>query len=421
MKTSFPKSKIEVVLLEGIHDSAAELFRDEGFSVRTEKTSLEGQELLDAIRDAHILGIRSKTQITPEVIAESQRLLALGCFCIGTNQVALQDAAKAAVPVFNAPFSNTRSVAELTIAETIMLSRRTFERAKAMHEGTWSKSAARSHEIRGKVMGIVGYGHIGSQVSVLAEAMGMHVIYFDVAPKLPLGNATAVRSLEELLDTADIVTLHVPATPQTAGMIGREEIRRMKRTAHLINNARGSVVDVDALAVALREERLAGAALDVFPDEPAAREATFVNPLQGIANVILTPHVGGSTQEAQENIGGEVAAKLTKFINNGSTTGAVNVPNVDLPEQSKARYGFAEAGDDAPRPHRILHFHQNTAGVLAKVNNAISELGVNVAAQHLQTAGELGYVVLDVDPSNGNELKAKLNEIPETIRTRILW
>ena len=417
MKTSFPKGKIEVVLLEGVHPDGEQLVTAEGFSVRTEKGALQGEDLARALAGAHVLGIRSKTQLTAEVLAAAPRLLTVGCFCIGTNQVALDAAAAAGVPVFNAPFSNTRSVAELTIAEVIMLGRRTFERSYAMHQGKWVKSAARSHEVRGKTLGIVGYGHIGSQVSVLAEAMGMRVAYYDLLPKLPLGNAVPCESLGELLAQSDFVTLHVPATAATEGMIGPAELAAMKTGAHLINNARGGVVDLGALAAELKQGRLGGAALDVFPEEPVGKEAAFESPLLGLGNVILTPHIGGSTLEAQAAIGREVAGKLLKFVNNGSTTGAVNAPEVELPAQDRG----TNAGDAELRPHRILHFHRNVPGVLTQINAAISELGVNVCSQHLETRGEVGYVVLDVDPSNANELRAVMDTIPETIRTRILW
>lgn len=419
MKTSFPKNKIEVVLLEGVHAEGVGLLDREGFSVRAEPNALVGDELRDAISTAHLVGIRSKTQLTPELLETAGRLLAVGCFCIGTNQVAIDEAATAGIPVFNAPFSNTRSVAELTIAEIIMLSRRTFERSSAMHAGRWIKSADRSHEVRGKTLGIVGYGHIGSQVSVLAEAMGMRVCYYDLASKLPLGNAERCESLGELLKRSDFVTLHVPATATTERLIGPGELGTMKLGAHLINNARGSVVDLDALASSLRSGRLGGAALDVFPDEPAGKDAEFDSPLRGLENVILTPHIGGSTIEAQANIAREVATKLLRFVNNGSTSGAVNVPELDLPEQPKPDAGKSAADDR--RPHRILHFHRNVPGVLSKVNRAISDLGVNVVSQRLETRGPVGYVVLDVDPSNAAELTARMDDIDETIRTRVLW
>ncbi len=415
--TSFPKDRISVVLLEGVHDAAARLFEAETFSVRREKKALAGEDLLEAVRGAHVLGIRSKTQIDAGVLAAAGRLLCVGCFCIGTNQVDLRTAKLAGIPVFNAPFSNTRSVAELTVAEIVMLHRRLGDRVRQMHAGEWDKSAAGAHEIRGRTLGIVGYGHIGTQVSILAEALGMRVVYYDLTAKLPLGNARACGTLEELLEVSDVVTLHVPEDRTTRGMLGAEQIRRMKPGAFLINNARGTVVDVPALAAALREGRLGGAAMDVFPDEPKGADEPFESELRGLANVILTPHIGGSTAEAQENIGLEVAGKLIRFVNNGSTAGAVNVPQVDLPAQPRRTDGAGTA----QRQHRVLHFHKNVPGVLSGLHRIISDLGINVVGEYLQTDPEVGYVVLDVDPSNGNELKERLDGVRETIRTRILW
>ncbi|MEO0513145.1 MAG: phosphoglycerate dehydrogenase [Planctomycetota bacterium] len=410
--TSFPKSEIKVVLLEGIHEAAAEAFRAEGFDVRTHKGAMSTPELLEAAGDAHLVGIRSKTRLEPEFFAGASRLLGVGCFCIGTNQVALASSRDACVPVFNAPFSNTRSVAELTIAELVVLSRKVGDRSREMHEGVWQKSAAGSHEIRGMTLGIVGYGHIGSQVSVLAEAMGLRVVFFDVVPKLALGNAVALGSLEELLEVSDAVTLHVPATAATKDLIGAAELARMKPGAMLINNSRGSVVDVRALALAIGEGRLGGAAVDVFPEEPKLSGEGFESALRGLPNVFLTPHIGGSTEEAQANIGRDVSSKLLKFVNNGSTTGAVNVPEVDLPGQRSV---------DGTRSHRILHFHKNEPGVLAAIHGTISEAGVNVLGEYLQTDRELGYVVLDVDPSHGREALERLGQIAQTVRTRELW
>lgn len=411
MKTSFPKDKIEIVLLESIHADGADELRSIGYTVRAHKGALEGDALLDEIRRAHVVGIRSKTQLTGEVLGACERLLAVGCFCAGTNQVDLGHAAGAGVPVFNSPFSNTRSVAELTIAETVCLHRRLTERSAAAHRGEWDKSAAGSHEVRGKVMGIVGYGHIGSQVSVLAEAMGMRVVYFDVASKLPLGNARQVGSLGELLAEADVVTLHVPETATTKGLIGADQIARMKPGACLINNARGTVVDLDALAGAVRSGAIAGAAIDVFPVEPAKNGEPFESPVQGLGNVILTPHIGGSTAEAQRSIALDVAGKLARFIDTGSTVGAVNAPEVDLPEQP--------GGGD--RPHRILNFHRNVPGVLGQIHRAAAELGVNISGQYLRTRESVGYVVIDVDPSDADTFVERINAIPETIRTRVLW
>ncbi|MBL8991609.1 MAG: phosphoglycerate dehydrogenase [Phycisphaerae bacterium] len=413
MKTSFPKDKIRVVLLEGIHPAARRMLADEGLSVTLMDTALEGAALDKAVAGAHLVGIRSKTQLSSATLASAQRLLAVGCFCIGTNQVDLKAAQQRGVAVFNAPFSNTRSVAELTIAEVVALHRRLADQSAAVHAGRWDKSAEGAHEVRGRTLGIVGYGHIGSQVSVLAEAMGMRVLFFDIASKLPLGNARPCRTLDELLRQADCVSLHVPETPATRGLIGRAQLRTMKRGALLINNARGSVVDVPALAAALRDGHLGGAAADVFPHEPAGRGERFRSELQGLANVILTPHVGGSTEEAQEAIALDVCGKLLRFLNNGSTTGSVNMPVVDLPEQPGA--------DEPRRSHRILHLHRNVPGVLGSINGACAALGVNISAQYLQTLGDVGYVVLEVDAQHGKRLLVNLRAMPETIRVRPLW
>lgn len=410
--TSFPKDKIRVVLLEGVHDLAAEAFSKEGFDVTTMRGALSPEELVEQAADAHVLGIRSKTKLVDGFFEVASRLLAVGCFCIGTNQVALRAARSRCVPVFNAPFSNTRSVAELTIAELVVLSRRVGDRSREMHEGVWNKSAAGAHEIRGMTLGIVGYGHIGTQVSVLAESMGLKVLFYDVVPKLALGNAQGVDTLEELLERSDAVTLHVPATEATFGMIGEGELGRMKPGALLINNARGSVVDNDALAAALDAGRLGGAALDVFPEEPKSSGEAFENPLRGKPNVFLTPHIGGSTEEAQANIARDVSTKLLRFVNNGSTMGAVNVPQVDLPEQRRS---------DGTRCHRILHFHENVPGVLADVHRAISDRGVNVTGEYLQTDPELGYVVLDIDPSDERQAIEGLSRVRGTSRMRVLW
>lgn len=413
MKTSFPKDKIEIVLLESVHqDGVAELQRA-GFTVRTHKGALEGGALLNEIRRAHVVGIRSKTELRPDILSQCERLLTIGCFCAGTNQVSLDFAAARGVPVFNSPFSNTRSVAELTIAEIICLHRRVTERSAAAHRGEWDKSADGSHEVRGRTLGIVGYGHIGSQVSVLAESMGMRVIYFDIASKLPLGNAQQVSSLGELLSRADTVTVHVPETPTTKGLIGRRELSQMRKGAYFINNARGTVVDLNALAEAVRAGQIGGAALDVFPEEPAKNGDRFVCPVQGVPNMILTPHIGGSTAEAQRAISLDVAAKIMRFIDTGSTVGSVNVPEVELPEQP--------APEGGPRAHRILNFHRNVPGVLGQIHKAAAELGVNVSGQYLRTRGEVGYVVIDVDPSDADAFIDRVKAIPETISTRVLW
>jgi D-3-phosphoglycerate dehydrogenase len=413
MKTSFPKDKIEIVLLESIHPDGAADLEATGYSVRSHKGALEGDALLEEIRRAHVVGIRSKTTLTGDVLRACERLLAVGCFCAGTNQVDLDTAATLGVPVFNSPFSNTRSVAELTIAEIVCLHRRVTERSAAAHKGQWDKSAAGSHEVRGRTLGIIGYGHIGSQVSVLAEAMGMRVVYFDVASKLPLGNARQVGSLGEVLAEADAVTVHVPETGTTKGLIGARELGQMKPGSYLINNARGTVVDLDALADAVRSGHIAGAALDVFPEEPARTGDPFVSPVQGLGNVILTPHIGGSTAEAQRSIALDVAHKLGRFIDTGSTVGSVNAPEVDLPEQPVT--------DGGPRAHRILNFHRNVPGVLGQIHKAAAELGVNISGQYLRTRGEVGYVVIDIDPADTQAFVERFNAIPETIRTRVLW
>lgn len=416
LPTSFPKDRMRIVLAEGVHERAAEMFEREGFRVEMLKHAPAGDELLELVETAHVLGIRSKTQVEDRHLDAAPRLLAVGCFCIGTNQVALKAAADRGVPVFNAPFSNTRSVAELTVAEVVALHRRLFARSSALHAGRWDKSASGSHEVRGRTLGIVGYGHIGSQVSILAEAMGMRVLYFDIEPKLGLGNAQRAGSLGEVLSQADVVTLHVPATDLTKNMIGPEQLAQMKPGAFLINNARGSIVDVPALAEAIRSGHLAGAAVDVFPVEPSAKGEGFASELCGVEGVILTPHIGGSTVEAQANIAEDVVVKLIRFINHGSTTGAVNVPRVELPEQARVA-----DQSETQRPHRILHFHRNEPGVLSKLHAIIAELGVNITGEYLQTNATLGYVVLDVSPTDAEELLRRIRAMPETIRTRVLW
>ncbi|CAN5871688.1 phosphoglycerate dehydrogenase [soil metagenome] len=416
IKTSFPKEKIRVLLLESIHPVARTRFEEEGFAVTMVDGALEGGALKKALTEnggAHLLGIRSKTQITAEVLAATPTLWGLGAFCIGVNQIDCTAACARGVAAFNSPFSNTRSVAELTIAEVISLQRRLVDQSGKVHKGQWDKSAAGAHEVRGMTLGIVGYGHIGSQVSILAEAMGMRVAFFDTASKLALGNARSCRTLDELLKMSDVVTLHVPETASTRGMLGVKQIKVMKRGAMLINNARGSVVDVGALAAALREGQLGGAALDVFPQEPSGKNEKFVSELQGLANVILTPHVGGSTEEAQASIAEDVVGKLLKFMNIGSTAGSVNLPNVDLPDQA--------SGEEGRRVHRILHLHRNVPGVMSKINGVCAALGVNISAQYLQTNKDVGYVVLDIAPQHGTTILADLKALPETIRVRALY
>ena len=409
-KTSYPRQDIRVLLLEGVSRSAVETFRAAGYSqIDFHEKSLPEAELKQRIAEAHLIGIRSRTQLTGEVLDHAKRLISIGCFCIGTNQVDLVAAKALGIPVFNAPYSNTRSVAELVIAEAILLMRRIPQKNAECHRGGWSKSAAGSFEVRGKVLGIVGYGHIGTQTGVLAESLGMQVIYHDVETKLTLGNARAAGGLGDLLERSDIVTLHVPETAQTQNMIGAAELARMKAGAVLINASRGTVVDIDALAASLRSGHLAGAAVDVFPIEPKGNDDAFVSPLIGMDNVILTPHVGGSTLEAQDNIGIEVAAKLVRYSDNGSTLSAVNFPEASLPGH--------------PNSRRLLHIHRNVPGMLSRINELFSRENVNIDGQFLQTDPTIGYVVIDV--STGEEqalqLKEQLAAIPGTLRTRVLY
>ncbi len=409
--TSLDKTKIKILLLEGVHQSAVDSFRDDGYTnIDYHPKSLAEPDLLAAAADAHFIGIRSATHLTAAFFERATRLAGVGCFCIGTNQVDLDAAQDRGVPVFNAPFSNTRSVAELVLAEIIMLLRGIPYRSAAAQRGGWIKTAAGSREARGKKLGIVGYGHIGSQISVLAEMLGMQVLFYDIELKLAMGNARNMPSLDALLEASDVVTLHVPETQQTQGMIGAAQIARMKPGAHLINASRGSVVDIDALAAALASKHVAGAAIDVFPVEPKTAGDEFMSPLRAFENVILTPHVGGSTEEAQQNIGIEVAGKLIKYSNNGSTLTAVNFPEVSLPEH--------------PGKHRLLHIHRNQPGVLSQVNAVFSERSINIAGEYLQTNARIGYVVIDVEADDREvtlESKRLLDKIPGTIRTRTLY
>ncbi len=410
LKTSFPKHDIRVVLFEGISRSAVEVFRAAGYEqVEVLPRSLVGDELKDKLSAAHIVGIRSRTQLTAEVLAEARKLMAIGCFCIGTNQVDLDAAELAGIPVFNAPYSNTRSVAELVIAQAILLMRGIPQKNAQCHRGDWSKSAEGSHEVRGKTLGIIGYGHIGTQVGVLAEALGMQVLFHDIETKLSLGNARSATSLDDLLARSDIVTLHVPETPATRMMFGAAQIARMKPGAHLINASRGTVVDIDALAAALESGHVGGAAVDVFPVEPKSNDDRFESPLLKYDNVILTPHVGGSTLEAQDNIGTEVAAKLVRYSDNGSTLSAVNFPEVTLPEHAGS--------------HRILHIHRNVPGVLSRINELFSREGVNIDGQFLRTDAKVGYVVIDISstPETTARLRAAMGSIDGTLRTRVLY
>lgn len=426
MKHPYPKDQIRCLLLEGIHQRAAEMLKDEGFKAARHAKAFDEPALVEACADVHALGIRSATHVRAPTITSSTKLLTIGAFCIGTNQIDLKAACLAGVPVFNSPFSNTRSVAELTIAEIIALHRRLTDKSSQMHAGLWDKSASGAHEVRGRTLGIVGYGRIGSQVSILAEAMGMRVIFHDIHSVLPLGNAKPCKSLDELLALADVVSLHVPATKATDRLIAQRQLEKFRPGAVLINNARGSVVDTAALANALRAGRVSGAALDVFPDEPESNGLGFVSELRGLPNVILTPHVGGSTEEAQLSIAEDVATKMIRFINNGSTTGAVNVPNVELPNQHSPEHddsGDELSGRTAPRrQHRVLHFHANVPGVLKQINSVMAEMGVNIAAQYLKTNDDIGYVVFDIDPAGYSpKLADRLRRIPETIRLRVLW
>ncbi len=406
---SYPKEKIRVLLLEGVHARAVEHFRQAGYeNVESLDHALGGEALKDAIADAHLIGVRSRTQLTADALAGARRLIGIGCFCIGTNQVELASAARQGVPVFNAPHSNTRSVAELVLCEMVMLLRGLGDKNTAAHAGRWTKTAQNSHELRGKTLGVVGYGHIGSQVSILAEAFGMRVLFHDVVPKLPMGNAQQQPGLGELLAQVDVVSLHVPEAVDTQLLMGADQIRAMKPGAYLINASRGSVVDVDALAAALRDGHLRGAALDVFPTEPRSKDEPFESVLRGLPNVILTPHIGGSTGEAQENIGIEVASKLVAYSDQGTTIGAVNFPAISLARQ--------------PGPsHRLLHIHRNQPGVLGALNKALADAEANILGQHLQTTGEVGFVVTDVHTEYLPELQAMLDAIPGTIRSRTLY
>ncbi len=408
--TSLDKSRIKILLLEGVHPSAVELLRADGYTdIEYHPKSLPAAELLASSSDAYFIGIRSATQLTRAVIENASRLTGIGCFCIGTNQVDLEAAQERGIPVFNAPFSNTRSVAELVLAEIIMLMRRIPERNALAHRGGWVKTAEGSREIRGKRLGIIGYGHIGTQIGVLAEGVGMQVVFYDIEQKLALGNARPMPSLDALLETAEVVTLHVPETPQTLGMIGAEQFARMKPGVMLINASRGTVVDIQALVGALWSGQVAGAAIDVFPSEPKTTGEEFVSPLRGFENVLLTPHVGGSTEEAQQSIGLEVAEKLIKYSNNGSTLTAVNFPEVSLPEH--------------PGKQRLLHIHRNQPGVLSAINAIFSEARINIVGQYLQTNAKIGYVVIDIesDVVSSQMIRQRLDEVPGTIRTRILY
>lgn len=407
-KTSLGKDKIKFVLLEGVHQSAVDALHKAGYTnIDYVKTALAGNELIERIKDAQFVGLRSRTQLTAEVLAQCPKLIAVGCFCIGTNQVDLQAAQERGVVVFNAPYSNTRSVAELTIAQAILLLRDVPRKNALCHRGVWDKSAAGSYEIRGKTLGIIGYGAIGSQVSVLAEGLGMKVVFYDVISKLPMGNAHQAPSLEALLAQADIVSLHVPELDSTKNMLGQAQLAQMKPGAILLNASRGTVVDIDALAQAIASKHLSGAAIDVFPVEPKGNDEEFITPLRAFDNVILTPHIGGSTMEAQENIGLEVADKLIKYSDNGTTTSSVNFPEVALPQQANV--------------HRLLHVHQNVPGVLTAINRVFSQYNINIVGQYLQTKESMGYVVMDINTSYSEEALEQLRNVPGTVRVRVLF
>ncbi|MUL09707.1 phosphoglycerate dehydrogenase [Aliivibrio fischeri] len=406
-KVSLEKEKIKILLLEGLHPSCVEVFQADGYTnIEYHKGSLSEEELLEAVKDVHFIGLRSRTQLTQEVFDAANKLVAVGCFCIGTNQVDLKAAAKRGIPVFNAPFSNTRSVAELVLGQILLLLRGIPEKNALAHRGIWKKSADASFEARGKRLGIIGYGHIGTQLGILAENLGMRVYYYDIENKLSLGNATQIPTMSELLNKCDVISLHVPETAGTKDMMGAEEFTRMKPGAIFINAARGTVVKIQDLCDALESGHLGGAAVDVFPVEPKTNADPFESPLQKFDNVILTPHVGGSTQEAQENIGVEVAGKLTKYSDNGSTLSSVNFPEVSLPEHTDTS--------------RLLHIHENRPGILTQINSIFANEGINIAAQYLQTSADMGYVVIDVETARAEEALVQLKAIEGTIRARIL-
>ena len=405
---SLQKSKIKFLLLEGVHPSAVATLEQAGYqNIELHKKALPAPELKEAIASAHFVGIRSRTQLSSEILESARKLVAVGCFCIGTNQVDLEAATQRGVPVFNAPFSNTRSVAELVIAEAILLLRGVAEKNAAAHRGEWQKSAANAFEIRGKKLGIIGYGNIGMQLGVIAEGLGMQVQFFDVINKLPLGNARQVPSLNHLLASSDVISLHVPETTTTRDLIGEAQLAQMKPGSVLINASRGTVVDIDALAASLEGGHLGGAGIDVFPVEPRSNDDEFVSPLRRFDNTFLTPHIGGSTVEAQENIGMEVAEKLARYSDNGTTTSSVNFPEVALPEHAGS--------------HRLLHIHRNVPGIMSAINNIFSENNLNVSAQYLQTNDAIGYVVIDVDAEYSDIALEKLASIEGTIRSRVLF
>lgn len=406
--TSYPKEKINILFLENISDTAIQQFKENGYTnIKKLNGALSEDELVEAVKDVHLLGIRSKSQITKKVLDAATKLQAIGCFCIGVNQVNLKEATKKGVVVFNAPYSNTRSVAELVIGLSIILIRKIVDKNAAAHQGIWLKEAKGSFELRGKTLGIIGYGNIGSQVSVMAESLGMKVLFFDVETKLPLGNANIAKSLKDVVSKSDIVTLHVPETSQTKNLISKQVIKQFKEGSILINYARGEVVDLEALADALKSKQLAGAAIDVFPWEPEKNGDAFTTPLQGLSNVILTPHIGGSTEEAQQNIGHDVSIKLFNYLEKGITNGSQTIPAIGLPPVDGT--------------HRILHIHKNVPGVLGAINSSLSKHKINIVGQYLKTNDEVGYVVLDVDKKLSTKAVELIREIKDTIKVRVLY
>ena len=408
LKTSYPKDKIKVLFLENISEAAVQYFKIQGYTdVRKVTGALSEEELIKVIKDVHILGIRSKTFISKKVLDSAKKLQAIGCFCIGTNQVDLKACKQKGIAVFNAPYSNTRSVAELVIGSSIMLIRKIIDKNAAAHKGIWNKDAKGSFELRGKTLGLIGYGNIGTQTSIMAEAMGMKVKFYDIETKLPLGNAHAVKSIKELVSTSDIISLHVPETASTKNLISKDVIKQFKQGSILINYARGEVVDLDALASALKAKHLSGAAIDVYPWEPEKNGDPFETPLQGLSNVLLTPHIGGSTEEAQENIGEDVSIKLYQYLERGVSNGSLSIPTISLPPVDGA--------------HRILHIHNNVPGVLSAINTVMSKNKINIVGQYLKTNEEIGYVVLDVDSKLSKTALSLLKEVKETIRVRLLY
>ena len=406
--TSYPKDRIKVLFLENISDKAVQYFKQQGYAdVKKVAGALSEDELIKVIKDVHILGIRSKTFISKKVLDSAKKLQAIGCFCIGVNQVDLKACKQKGIAVYNAPYSNTRSVAELVIGASILLIRRILDKNKAAHNGIWNKEAKGSFELRGKTMGIIGYGNIGTQLSVMAEAMGMRVQFYDIETKLPLGNAQARKSIKEIVSSSDIISLHVPETNQTKNLINKAVLKQFKSGSILVNYARGEVVDLDALAEAIKEKHIAGAAIDVFPIEPEKNGDAFTTPLQGLPNVLLTPHIGGSTEEAQENIGEDVSIKLYQYLERGVSNGSHTIPSLSLPPVDGA--------------HRILHIHKNVPGVLGAINTLLSKNKINIVGQYLKTNDEIGYVVLDVDSKLSKQAMALLKEVKETIKVRMLY